>query len=103
MSFSLDDLTRSHVIEIPPKYAIASVIRFLKGKNAIAIARQVKGKQRNFSGENFWARGYAVSTVLTFPAKSYNHQIARVLELDSIPNNLALLRIARELAGFSAR
>jgi putative transposase len=50
-------------IEIPPKHAVSSVIGFLKGKSAIAIARQFAGKQRNFSGENFWARGYAVSTV----------------------------------------
>ena len=50
-------------IEIPPKHAVASVIGFLKGKSAIAIARQFAGKQRNFEGENFWARGYAVSTV----------------------------------------
>jgi len=50
-------------IEIPPKYAVASVVGFLKGKSAIAIARQFKGRQRNFQGENFWARGYAVSTV----------------------------------------
>jgi len=50
-------------IEIPPKYTVASVIGFLKGKSASARARQFKGKQRNFSGENFWARGYAVSTV----------------------------------------
>jgi putative transposase len=50
-------------IEIPPKYSVASVIGFLKGKSAIAIARQFKGKTRNFSGESFWARGHAVSTV----------------------------------------
>jgi putative transposase len=50
-------------IEIPPKYSVASVIGFLKGKSAIAIARQFGGKQRNFQGENFCARGYAVSTV----------------------------------------
>ena len=50
-------------IEILPKYSVASVIGFLKGKSAIAIARQFKGKQRNFSGEAFWVRGYAVSTV----------------------------------------
>jgi putative transposase len=37
--------------------------RFLKGKSAIAIARQFGGKERNFTGEHFWARGYAVSTV----------------------------------------
>jgi len=50
-------------IAIPPKYAVAQVIGFLKGKSAIAIARQFGGKARNFTGEHFWARGYAVSTV----------------------------------------
>lgn len=50
-------------IQIPPKYAVASVIGFIKGKSAIIIARQFGGKERNFTGEHFWARGYAVSTV----------------------------------------
>ena len=50
-------------IQIPPKYAVASIIGFLKGKSAIAIAREFTGKERNFTGEHFWARGYAVSTV----------------------------------------
>jgi len=36
---------------------------FIKGKSAISIARTFKGKQRNFNGEAFWARGYFVSTV----------------------------------------
>lgn len=49
-------------IAIPPKHAVASVIGFIKGKSAIAIAR-LQGKERNFTGEHFWARGYAVSTV----------------------------------------
>ena len=50
-------------LEIPPKHAVASVIGFLKGKSALAIARRVQEKERNFTGEHFWARGYAVSTV----------------------------------------
>jgi REP-associated tyrosine transposase len=48
---------------IPPKSAVAQVIGVLKGKSAIAIARQFGGKERTFTGEHFWARGYAVSTV----------------------------------------
>lgn len=59
------NLSKDHVhmcIEIPPKYAVANVIGFLKGKSAIAIAR-MQGKDRNYTGANFWARGYAVSTV----------------------------------------
>src|SRR5260221_14480955 len=49
-------------IAIPPKHAVASVIGFMKGKSASAIAK-MQGKERNFTGEHFWARGYAVSTV----------------------------------------
>jgi putative transposase len=49
-------------IAIPPKHPVASVIGFLKGKSAIAVAR-LSGKERNFTAEHFWARGYAVSTV----------------------------------------
>ena len=49
-------------IAIPPKYAVSSVVGFLKGKSAIALAR-MRGRERNFNGEHMWARGYAVSTV----------------------------------------
>ncbi len=45
-----------------PNILSGSVIGFLKGKSAIAIAR-LSGKERNFSGEHFRVRGYAVSTV----------------------------------------
>ncbi len=50
-------------ISIPPKYAVSNVVGYLKGKSAIQIARQFGGRRRNFTGENFWARGYFVSTV----------------------------------------
>jgi putative transposase len=35
----------------------------MKGKSAISVTRQFSGRQRNFNGENFCARGYVVSTV----------------------------------------
>jgi putative transposase len=50
-------------ISIPPKYAVAHVVGYIKGKSAIHIARKFAGRQRNFTGENSWARGYFVSTV----------------------------------------
>ena len=50
-------------IEIPPKYSVSEVVGFIKGKSAIAIARDVQGRARNFAGQSFWARGYFVSTV----------------------------------------
>ena len=59
-------LVQDHVhmlIRIPPKYSVAEIVGYLKGKSAIAIARKFSGRTRNFNGEKFWARGYAVSTV----------------------------------------
>lgn len=59
-------MVKDHVhmcISIPPKYAVSEVIGYLKGKSAIAVARQFGGKKRNFAGEKLWAKGYAVSTI----------------------------------------
>ncbi len=59
-------MVQDHVhmlLTIPPKYAISEVVGYIKGKSAIAVARQFSGRKRNFNGERFWARGYAVSTV----------------------------------------
>jgi len=50
-------------VSIPPRHSVAQVIGYIKGKSAIAVARQFGGKKRNFNGERLWARGYAVSTV----------------------------------------
>ncbi len=51
------------MISIPPKYAVAKVIGFIQGKSAIHIARRYAERKRSFVGQNFWARGYFVSTV----------------------------------------
>ena len=51
------------MISIPPKYSVATVVGFLKGKSAIWIARHFGEATRGFIGKNFWARGYCVDTV----------------------------------------
>ena len=51
------------LIAIPPKYSVAQVIGYIKGKSAIHVARQFFDQKRNFVGPHFWARGYFVSTV----------------------------------------
>ena len=59
-------MVQDHVhmlIAIPPKYSVSQIVGYIKGKSAIAVARQFSGRNRNFNGERFWARGYAVSTV----------------------------------------
>jgi len=51
------------LISIPPKYSVAQVIGYIKGKSAIHVARTFFDHKRNFVGQHFWARGYFVSTV----------------------------------------
>ena len=51
------------LLSIPPKYAVAQILGFIKGKSAIHIARTYLGRRQNFTGQHFWARGYYVSTV----------------------------------------
>ena len=52
-----------HILfSIPPKYAVSQVVGFIKGKSTIQIARNFHDRKKNFTGENFWARGYYVST-----------------------------------------
>ena len=51
------------MISIPPKYSVAQVVGYIKGKSAIHIARNYLKRGRNVRGQHFWARGYFVSTV----------------------------------------
>jgi putative transposase len=50
-------------ISVPPKYSIAMVIGYLKGKSAMRIHREILGVRKGFTNKNFWTRGYCVSTV----------------------------------------
>jgi putative transposase len=51
------------LISIPPKYSVAEIIGYMKGKSSIWVAQNVERKMRNFLGHKFWARGYFVTTV----------------------------------------
>ena len=51
------------LLSIPPKYAVAQGIGYIKGKSAIHSAREFAGRSRSFVGQHFWAHGYFVSTL----------------------------------------
>ena len=50
------------LISIPPKYSVAQIIGYMKGKSSIWIAQNVERKMRNFLGHNS-GRGFFVTTV----------------------------------------
>ena len=49
-------------LSVPPKFSIAFVIGFLKGKSAVRIHRHLQESKQK-KGKHFWSRGYCVSTV----------------------------------------
>src|SRR5436190_6645707 len=59
-------MVQDHVhmlIAIPPKYAVSQIAGYIKGKSAIAVARQFGGRKRNFNGESFGPGGNGFPTV----------------------------------------
>ena len=51
------------VISFPPKYSVAEVIGFLKGKSAIKVFDRHLDLKKRYWGRHFWEKGYCVSTV----------------------------------------
>lgn len=74
------------LIKIPPKYSVAEVVGYIKGKSAIAVARQFGDKKKNFNGERLSARGYAVSTV-GFEEAQIHTYIKHQEQLDGLGSN----------------
>jgi putative transposase len=51
------------LLSLPPKYAVAHVVGFMKGQAAMHMAWTFLGRRKNYPGHHCWARGYDVSTV----------------------------------------
>ena len=50
-------------IEIPPKYSVAQIMGFLKGKSSLMIFDRHANLKYKYGNRHFWARGYYVDTV----------------------------------------
>lgn len=51
------------LIEIPPKYSVAQIMGFLKGKRSLMIFDRHANLKYKYGNRHFWARGYYVDTV----------------------------------------
>ena len=51
------------LLDVPPKYAVSSVMGFLKGKLALRLFQKYQRFGKQFWGRHLWSRGYCVSTV----------------------------------------
>ena len=51
------------LIEILPKYSVAQIMGFLKGKSSLMIFDRYANLKYKYGNRHFWARGYYVDTV----------------------------------------
>ena len=51
------------VLSVPPKYAVSTVMGYLKGKLALKLFERYEQLGRKYWGRHLWARGYCVSTI----------------------------------------
>ena len=51
------------VLSIPPKYAVSSIMGYVKGKLAIRVFNRYEQLRKRYWGGHLWSRGYCVSTV----------------------------------------
>ena len=60
------ELCKDHVhmlISIPPKYSVAEVMGYLKGKSSLIIFDRHANMKYKYGNRHFWCRGYYVDTV----------------------------------------
>jgi putative transposase len=50
------------VLRIPPRFSVAAIMGFLKGKSAIRLHNEFS-KKKSVTQKSFWARGYFVRTI----------------------------------------
>ncbi len=57
---------RDHIhmlVSIPPKYSVAQIMGYLKGKSSLMIFEKYANLKYKYGNRHFWCRGYYVSTV----------------------------------------
>ena len=51
------------LISVPPKYSIAQIMGYLKGKSTLMIFEKYANLKYKYGQRSFWCRGYYVDTV----------------------------------------
>ena len=50
-------------LSIPPKYSVAQIMGYLKGKSSLMIFEKYANLKYKYGNRHFWCRGYYVDTV----------------------------------------
>ena len=50
-------------VSIPPKYSVAQIVGYLKGKSSLMIFEKYANMKYKYGNRHFWCRGYYVDSV----------------------------------------
>ena len=77
------------LISIPPKYSVAQIMGYLKGKSSLMIFDRHANLKYKYGNRHFWARGYYADTVGR-NKKQIEEYIKHQLEEDQIADQMSL-------------
>ena len=77
------------LISIPPKYSVAQIMGYFKGKSSLMIFDRHANLKYKYGNRHFWARGYYVDTKKK-NKKQIQEYIKRQLEEDQIADQMSL-------------
>lgn len=77
------------LLSIPPKYSVAEVMGYLKGKSSLMIFDRHANLKYKYGRRTFWARGYYVDTVGR-NKKAIQEYIRRQLEDDQLSDQMSI-------------
>lgn len=86
------ELCPDHVhmlVSIPPKYSVASIMGYLKGKSSLMIFDRHANLKYKYGNRHFWCRGYYVDTVGK-NKKSIEEYIRKQLQEDIATDQISI-------------
>ena len=90
------------LVQIPPKYSVAEIMGYLKGKSSLIIFDRHANLKYKYGNRHFWCRGYYVDTVGK-NAKKLKEYIQNQLQEDQINDQLSLLEYVDPFTGEKAK
>ena len=90
------------LMQIPPKYSVAEIMGYLKGKSSLIIFDRHANLKYKYGNRHFWCRGYFVDTVGK-NAKKIEEYIRNQLQEDKMYDQLTLMEYVDPFTGEQAK
>ena len=77
------------LVMIPPKYSVASIVGYLKGKSSLMIFDRHANLKYKYGNRHFWCRGYYVDTAGK-NAKRIENYIKNQMQEDIVQDQISM-------------